>query len=35
MKGPTVGDRAVIGSGAKIIGPVRVGEKARVVPTPW
>jgi serine O-acetyltransferase len=30
MKGPTVGDRAVIGSGAKIIGPVRVGEKARV-----
>jgi serine O-acetyltransferase len=30
VKGPTVGDRAVIGSGAKIIGPVRVGEKARV-----
>jgi serine O-acetyltransferase len=30
MKGPTLGDRAVIGSGAKIIGPVRVGERARV-----
>lgn len=30
MKGPTVGHRAVIGSGAKIIGPVHVGEKARV-----
>jgi serine O-acetyltransferase len=30
VKGPTVGARAVIGSGAKIIGPVRVGEKARV-----
>jgi serine O-acetyltransferase len=30
MKGPTIGDRAVIGSGAKILGPVRVGEKARV-----
>jgi serine O-acetyltransferase len=30
MKGPTVSDRAVLGSGAKIIGPVRVGEKARV-----
>jgi serine O-acetyltransferase len=30
LKGPTVGDRAVIGSGAKIVGPVRVGERARV-----
>jgi serine O-acetyltransferase len=30
MKGPTIGNRAVIGSGAKVIGPVRVGEKARV-----
>jgi serine O-acetyltransferase len=30
MKGPTIGDRAVIGSGAKVIGPVRVGEKACV-----
>ena len=30
MKGPTVGDRAMIGSGAKILGPVRVGERARV-----
>jgi serine O-acetyltransferase len=30
MKGPTVGDRVVIGSGAKILGPVRVGKKARV-----
>jgi serine O-acetyltransferase len=30
VKGPTVGARAVIGSGARIIGPVRVGEKARV-----
>jgi serine O-acetyltransferase len=30
MKGPKIGDRAVIGSGAKIIGPVRVGENARV-----
>jgi serine O-acetyltransferase len=30
VKGPTVGDRAVIGSGAKIIGPVHVGERARV-----
>jgi serine O-acetyltransferase len=30
MMGPTVGDRAVIGSGAKILGPVRVGERALV-----
>jgi serine O-acetyltransferase len=30
VKGPTVGPRAVIGSGAKLIGPVRVGENARV-----
>jgi serine O-acetyltransferase len=30
VKGPTVGDRVVIGSGAKILGPVRVGKKARV-----
>jgi serine O-acetyltransferase len=30
VKGPTVGDRAVIGSGARVIGPVRVGVKARV-----
>jgi serine O-acetyltransferase len=30
LKGPTVGDRAVIGSGAKVLGPVRVGERARV-----
>jgi serine O-acetyltransferase len=30
MQGPTVGERAVIGSGAKILGPVLVGKKARV-----
>jgi serine O-acetyltransferase len=30
MKGPTIGPRAVIGSGAKVLGPVRVGAGARV-----
>jgi serine O-acetyltransferase len=30
VKGPAVGDRAVIGSGAKVIGPVCIGVEARV-----
>jgi serine O-acetyltransferase len=30
MRGPVIGARATIGSGAKIIGPVRVGAHARV-----
>jgi serine O-acetyltransferase len=30
MKGPTIGPRAVIGSGAKVLGPVRIGAGARV-----
>jgi serine O-acetyltransferase len=30
MRGPTIGAGAVIGSGAKVLGPVRVGPGARV-----
>ena len=30
MQGPTLGSRSVIGSGARVVGPVRVGEGARV-----
>jgi serine O-acetyltransferase len=30
MRGPTIGTGAVIGSGAKVLGPVRVGPGARV-----
>jgi serine O-acetyltransferase len=30
MKGPTIGERASIGTGAKVIGPVRIGAYAKV-----
>jgi serine O-acetyltransferase len=30
IRGPTIGRRAIIGTGAKIIGSVRVGERAKV-----
>ena len=30
VRGPTIGPRTVIGTGAKVIGPVRIGARARV-----
>jgi serine O-acetyltransferase len=27
---PTIGDRVIIGSGAQVLGPIRVGERARI-----
>jgi serine O-acetyltransferase len=30
LRGPTIGDDVVIGTGAKIIGPVRIGDRARI-----
>ena len=32
---PTVGDRVVIGAGAKILGPITIGHDSTSAPTPW
>jgi serine O-acetyltransferase len=30
IQGPTIGERVIVGSGAKVVGPVRVGSEAKI-----